>query len=244
MTRSQSARDIPGGHRIAIEIDAGAERVPGILLVPDPPSDQEHGFGAAVLLHGFTSRKERMTEGIGRALLARGMASLAIDLPLHGSREGNLESKSVRNPLQIVGAWRLAIAETRQALDHLASLPGTDPRRLAIVGYSLGSFIGVTVAADDRRVSALALIAGGDLPERTPFVALVRQVADPLRAIRKMAGRPVLMVNGRYDRTVQAEHAERLFAAAGEPRELYWYDGGHWPPPVAIGYAADWLGSR
>ena len=59
-----------------------------------------------------------------------------------------------------------------------------------------------------------------------------------------VGGRPVLMVNGRYDRTVQAEHAERLFAAAGEPRELYWYDGGHWPPPVAIGYAADWLGSR
>ena len=244
MTRSQSARDVPGGHRIAIELDAGAERVPGILLVPDPAAEEERGFGAAVLLHGFTSRKERMTEGIGRALLARGMASLAIDLPLHGAREGNLELRSMRNPLQIVGAWRLAIAETKRALDYLATLPGVDAERLAIVGYSLGSFIAVTVAADDRRVSALALAAGGDFPERTPFVALVRQVADPLRAIRKVAGRPVLMVNGRYDRTVQPSQAERLFAAAGEPKELYWYDGGHWPPPAAIAYAGDWLVTR
>ena len=241
MTRSQSARDVPGGHRITIELDVGSERVPGILLVPDPPAEHERRFGAALLLHGFTSRKERMTEGIGRALLTRGMASLAIDLPLHGAREGSLESLSMRNPLQIVGAWRLAIAETRRALEHLTSVPGVDPQRLAIVGYSLGSFLGVTVAADDRRVTALALAAGGDLPERTPFAALVRQVADPLRAIRRVAGRPVLMVNGRYDRTVLPSQAERLFAAAGEPKELYWYDGGHWPPPAVIAYAADWM---
>ena len=241
MTRPRSARDIPGGHRITIELDAGTEHVPGILLVPDAPPQGEAQFGAALLLHGFTSRKERMTEGIGRALLGRGMASLAIDLPLHGAREGNLESLSIRNPIQILGAWRLAVAEARHALDYLAGLQGVNPRRLAIVGYSLGAFLGVTVAANDPRVSALALAAGGDLPERTPFAALVRRVADPLGAIRGVAGRPLLMVNGRSDRTVTPAQAERLFAAAGEPKELYWYDGGHWPPPAVIGYAAEWL---
>jgi pimeloyl-ACP methyl ester carboxylesterase len=236
-----ASRDVPGGHRIALELDAGAERVPAILLLPDPPGVHVTRVPAALLLHGFTSRKERMAEGIGRALLAHRVASLAIDLPLHGAREGSVEDLSFRNPLQVVGAWRLASTETRLALDYLTELAAVDANRLSLVGYSLGAFLAVTVAASDARVKALVLAAGGDLPDRTPFGSLVRAVADPLRAVRKLAGRPLLMVNGRYDRTVHPAQAERLYAAAGEPKELHWYNGGHWPPQAQIDYAARWI---
>jgi fermentation-respiration switch protein FrsA (DUF1100 family) len=237
----KSSRDVAGGHQVTLELEADRERVPAILLVPD---GERESRPAALLLHGFTSRKERMAEGIGRALLARGIATLSIDLPLHGAREGSIDDISLRNPLQLIGAWRLALSEVRLSLDYLTQLAVVDGRRLALVGYSLGSFLSVIAAADDDRVRAMVLASGGDLPERTPFAALVRAAADPLRSVRKFAGRPLLMVNGRYDRAVTSAQAERLYEAAREPKEIHWYNGGHWPPSQAIDYATDWLSAR
>jgi dienelactone hydrolase len=184
----KASRDIPGGHQVSLELEAEREHVPAILLVPDGASTRRPG---ALLLHGFTSRKERMAEGFGRALLARGVATLAIDLPLHGAREGSIDELSLRNPLQLIGAWRLALAEIRSSLDYLTKLAVIDATRIALVGYSLGSFLSVIAAADDDRVRAMVLASGGDLPDRTPFAALVRAAADPLRAVRKFAGRPL-----------------------------------------------------
>jgi|GEM_PF-852313 fermentation-respiration switch protein FrsA (DUF1100 family) len=236
----KASRDIAGGHQVTLELEAEREHVPAILLVPNGAS----GRSGALLLHGFTSRKERMAEGIGRALLARGVATLSIDLPLHGAREGSIDELSLRNPLQLIGAWRLALSEVRLSLDYLTQLAVIDAARLALVGYSLGSFLSVVAAAGDERVRAMVLASGGDLPERTPFATLVRAAADPLRAVRKFAGRPLLMVNGRYDRTITSAQAERLFEAAREPKEIHWYQGGHWPPPPEIEFAAEWLSAR
>ena len=240
----KASRDVPGGHKVALELEAEREHVPAILLVPDSTTANASRCPAALLLHGFTSRKERMAEGIGRALLARGVATLSIDLPLHGAREGSIEQLSLRNPLQLIAAWRLALAESRTSLDYLSALVAVDPKRLAIVGYSLGAYLATVTAADDARVQAIVLASGGDLPEQTPFATLVRAAADPLRAVRKLGGRPLLMVNGRYDRTIRASQAERLFAAAREPKEIHWYNGGHWPPPPAIEHGAEWLAGR
>ena len=237
----KASRDIAGGHQVTLELEAEREHVPAILLVPNAASGSRPG---ALLLHGFTSRKERMAEGIGRALLARGVVTLAIDLPLHGAREGSIDELSLRNPLQLIGAWRLALSEVRLSLDYLTQLAVIDAKRLALVGYSLGSFLSVVAAANDERVRAMVLASGGDLPERTPFAALVRAAADPVRAVRKFAGRPLLMVNGRYDRTITSAQAERLFEAAREPKEIHWYQGGHWPPHGPIEFAAEWLSAR
>ena len=38
--------------------------------------------------------------------------------------------------------------------------------------------------------------------------------------------------------------AQRLFDAAREPKELRWWDGGHYLPPAAIDDAAEWLRDR
>jgi uncharacterized protein len=233
----RSAQDIAGGRRIALSIEDG-EHVPALLLLPTA----RHRVPAALLLHGYSSRKERMAEVIGMALLRRGMASLAIDLPLHGERDGEVESLSYRNPFELAQRWRIAIADARLGLRFLAQHPAIDDKRLALVGYSLGSFLGVIVAAEEPLVRVLVLAAGGDLPARLPFAAIVRTVADPLRAVRALAGRPLLMVNGRFDRTVAAEQAQRLFDSAQEPKELRWYAGGHWPPPNEIEAAVEWIG--
>ena len=236
IVHERSARDVAGGRRILLTIEDG-EQVPGLLTLPTAG----RRVPAALLLHGYSSRKERMAEVIGSSLLKRGIASLAIDLPLHGERDGEVESLSYRNPFELVHRWRLAIAEARLAVRFLAEHPAIDDTRLALVGYSLGSVLGVIVAAEEPLVRAVVLAAGGDLPAHFPFAAVVRSVADPLRAIRRLSGRPLLMVNGHFDRTVTSDQAQRLFDAAAEPKELRWYAGGHWPPPNEVDAAGEWV---
>lgn len=229
-------RDVPGGRRIALELVTKGEPVPGIMLVPD----RRGPVPAALLFHGFSSRKERMAETIGRALLRNGVASLAIDLPMHGARAGAGEEINLRSALKVAQIWRLANDEAHQALLFLAAQPTVDASRIALVGYSLGAFLAVHVATDPL-VRVILLAAGGDLPETMPFVSVVRTVVDPLRAVRKLAGKPLLMVNGSYDRTIRPEQARRLFDAAAEPKQIVWYAGGHWPPDNEVATAAEWL---
>lgn len=239
----RAERGVRGGREISLELRAdteGANTVPAIFLLPDTPRPAP----AALLIHGYTSRKEHMIEMAGAILLERGIAALAVDLPLHGERKRPLQAQAMWEPMQLLRSWRDGLDECALALRYLAARSELDRSQLAVVGYSLGSFIGVTVAADAPSVSAVVLAAGGDLPADTPFEALIRTVADPLRAVRKLSGRPLLMVNGRQDRTIRADQARRLFDAAQEPKEIRWWDAGHHLPPEAIAAAADWLAAR
>ena len=231
---------IRGGRRTTLRLELSGERVPGVLLLPLEPRPAP----AALLVHGYSSRKERMADSVGVSLLARGIASLGLDLPVHGERTAPLESMSTRNPIELIRRWRLGLAECAAAIRWMGAPPELDGGRLAIVGYSLGSFLSVMVAAGDPAVRAVVLAAGGDLPPGTPFEALIRTVADPVSAVHRLAGRPLLMVHGRRDRTVHPVQAQRLFDAAREPKELRWYDGGHHIPAAVIDEAADWLSER
>ncbi len=236
------------GREWRVELTLAGARVPGVLLLPagergeaPPTARGAHGVPGAVLLHGYASRKELMADTVGGALLRRGIASLAVDLPLHGDRDGPLQEQARFNPLQLVRQWRLALAETTAAVRLLGEVPGVDRGRLALVGYSMGAYVAVMAAAEEPAARAVVLAAGGDLPERTPLAHLVRRVADPLRAVGRLHGRPLLMVHGRQDRTVLPAQAERLFAAASEPKTLRWWDAGHYLPPAAVDGAAAWL---
>ena len=237
---THAEKAVPGGRRTELEFHAGGEAVPGVLLLPD---GVERAPGV-LLLHGYSSRREHMAEGVGTALLKHGIASLSIDLPLHGTRHDPLQMQAARNPMAVFSLWRQAISESRLAVKYLGARKEIDRERLAVAGYSLGSFLAVLLAADEPALRAVALAAGGDLPSGTPLAAVARTVADPLRAVKKLRGRPLLMIHGKNDGTVRPDQAERLFAAAGEPKELRWWNAGHILPPAAIGYAATWLAGQ
>src|SRR4051812_22861020 len=83
--RTKSDRDLSAGREYEVELDTRPERVPGTLLVPRqtrPP--------VVLMLHGAGSSRQRMSDSIGRSLLDRGVASLSVDLPMHGTREGDV----------------------------------------------------------------------------------------------------------------------------------------------------------
>jgi uncharacterized protein len=235
---------VAGGTRFSLELRAdalGEAAVPALLLIPDAPT----AAPAALLLHGYTSHKEMMSDRVGRALLGVGIASIAIDLPLHGERMGpGGPRRSGLSPIELMRNWKLALAECAIALRYLAARSEMDRERLSIVGYSMGSFLGVTVAARERAVRAVVLAAGGDLPDDMPLGMMVRTVVDPVASVRKLDGTPLLMMHGRRDRTVTPSQAQRLFDAAREPKELRWWDAGHHLPAAAIGEAAVWLAEQ
>lgn len=177
---------------------------------------------------------------MGHSLAARGIASVAIDLPLHGARDDAIIDQARSNPLGLLQQWNKALAEAKAAITWLRSNEAIDPDRLAVAGYSLGSYIALQTAASDTRVSAVIVAAGGDLPD-TRYTGMVRMVTDPAKSVRSLGGRALLMLHGRADRTIAPAQAQQLYDAASEPKELKWYDSGHVLPQAAGDDAAQWL---
>ena len=235
-------RPVDHGIRRSLSFRLGEDgaSVPAILQLPPPPQRAP----AVLLLHGWSSHKEQMASTLGRALLAHGIASLAIDLPLHGERSDANVLRGSFDPIALVREYRAALSEGELALRYLSAHPAVDPGRIAMAGYSLGSYITLAIAAREPVVKAVILAAGGDLPHESPFTRLLRPFADPVSAVKRLSGRPLLMVHGRHDRTIRAEQAECLFAAAGEPKEMQWWDAGHYLPEAAVAGAAAWLEDR
>jgi carboxymethylenebutenolidase len=104
----------------------------------------------------------------------------------------------------------------RDALDFVEGQGGVDPKRIGIVGTSLGGALGVTVAAGDRRVGALVNYFGF-LPDP------VRETATRLP--------PTLVLHGAKDAIVPVANAhalEALLRRVGAPHEVHVYpDQGH-----------------
>ncbi len=232
---------LPGGRRLDLELRAEVERIPAALLLPDGAARGGEVPGV-LLLHGYSADKEMMAGTIGRALLARGIASLALDLPLHGQRRAANVRPTLDSALELIRHWRAALAEAALGISYLGARPEIERTRLAAVGYSLGSFLTGALAAQDSRVRALVIAAGGDLPPGLD--AFARPIVDPVADVRALAGRPLLIAAGRRDRTVTPAQAEALYAAAGEPKEIRWYDSGHILPAGAAVEVAGWLRDR
>jgi fermentation-respiration switch protein FrsA (DUF1100 family) len=218
------------------KIELAGSRVPSILQIPytDDP------VPAVLLLHGLSSSKERLADSMGRALAARGIASLAIDLPLHGTRDEAIVDEARSNPLGLVRHWKAALAEAKDAIRWMGAHDAIDETRLNISGYSLGSYVALQTAVAEKKIKAVMIAAGGDLPE-TPWTRMMRLISDPLKSARSLKGRPLLMLHGKRDRTIKPEQAQRLYDAASEPKTIKWYDSGHVLPPAAATDAAAWL---
>jgi dienelactone hydrolase len=217
-------------------IELSGARVPSIMLRPESDTP----VPGVLLLHGYSSTRERLSNTMGRSLATRGIASLAIDLPLHGARDDAMMDEARSNPLGMIKHWKTAVAESKDAIEWLAGNDVVDEERIGVAGYSLGSYVALQTAASDKRVKCVIVAAGGDLPE-SPWTGMMRMVANPLSSAKSLKGRPLLMLHGKNDRTIRPDQAQRLYDAASEPKQLKWYDSGHALPASSADDAAKWL---
>ena len=225
---------------IPVTLRSAPLAIPALLSLPENAT-VDSPAPAALLLHGFNGHKEKITSILGKAFIRAGIATLAIDLPLHGDRGENWD---LAHGLQLLSLWQNALEECDAAIRYLHQQPALDRTRIGIAGYSVGGLLALGVTAHQPSVRALAMLASGDLPSRSPVATALRIVLDPIRAVRHVAGVPLLMVNGRHDRIFQRGEVERLFDAAPEPKELRWLATGHRLVGEAARVAADWMSSR
>ena len=207
----------------AFEYTSRGDRVPGRLLLPARGAGP---FPLVLLQHGLGGSKEAPYLDATAPVWVRGGAAVAsIDFPLHGARASRKQRESLGVPTGGPGhslaieMLRQAVIDLRRALDAAAGLTEVDASRVAYAGFSLGSIIGATFCGVDPRpcAAALALGGGGMGPPET----------DPLRHVGRISPRPVLFVGATRDQTIPRAATEALFAAAGEPKQLLWFDATH-----------------
>ena len=208
---------------LAFEYSSRGDRVPGRLWLPPRGAGP---FPLVLLQHGLGGSKEAPYLDATAPVWVRGGAAVAsIDFPLHGARAsrkqrerigvgGDGPGRALANEL-----LRQAVIDLRRALDAASAWPEIDERRIAYAGFSLGSIIGATFCGVDARpcAAALALAGGGLGPPET----------DPLGFVGRIAPRPLLLVGATRDQTIPRAATEALFAAAGEPKQLLWFEGTH-----------------
>lgn len=104
---------------------------------------------SVVCIHGLTLT-QRIFEEAAMALAEQGLASLRVDLRGHGASEGPLVEQGFDDQL----------ADVRASFQHLSVLPGADPGRRGILGFSMGGAMGALIAQQEgANCKALALWA-------------------------------------------------------------------------------------
>jgi pimeloyl-ACP methyl ester carboxylesterase len=215
-----------------------------------------------VLVHGFTgNHRQPATRRIARALTRAG-GVIAIDLRGHG-RSGGLSTAGDREILDVDAAVRHA--------RHLGY------ERVALVGFSMGGMIVVRHAALLGGVQAVVSISAPSrwyyretkpmrrahwvIERRTGRLAVrltrgiritsrgwPREPEPPYVVAGRISPVPFLVVHGDADPFLPVEHAEQLYDAATEPREMWIEPGfGHAEgaaTPELINRVGDWVAAH
>ncbi len=211
---------------IRFEYSSRGDRVSGRLLLPAARGPHP----LALVGHGAGGAKDvdYLDAAVG-PWVRSGAAVASIDFPLHGERasaklsERLLASFSAQAPDAHAGLWlefgAQAVVDLERALDALATHPEVDVSRAVYAGFSLGTLLGAIFCAGEPRVRAAALAIGGG--------GIGPEALDPARHIAAFAPRPLLFVNATRDERIPRARAEALHAAAGEPKQVLWFECGH-----------------
>ncbi len=118
--------------------------------------------------------------------------------------------------------WLTAI---RDAFRYVAGRPSVDPKRIAVLGISLGAYLALALAVEDTRVRAVIEMSGG----------IPREWEDRVTA----AMPPVLIVHGIQDDVVPVSEAHKLDALLKRhkvvhqmellPGETHWFSAAAQP---------------
>ena len=141
----------------------------------------------------------QIAERLGNA----GIATLRCDDRGAGSSGGNPSKATSRDLAD----------DTRQTIDWLRRQQGIDPKRIGVVGHSEGGLIGPMIAADDRTLAAVVVLAG---PGKRGVDILVDQAKWPILTQSGLAE------DERQKRLAEAERVVRADTANALPW-LRWF---------------------
>jgi dienelactone hydrolase len=176
--------------RVVSYAGAGGSRVNGFLLVP--AGGGRHP--AVLFLHGSGGTREDLLLPAAQ-LAARGAVTMTISQP---------------NDTQ---TFRPLVVNARRALDLLVGRKDVDAHRLGLVGFSLGAQTAAILAGDERRLSAIGIVAGRGSPTSLYWI--------------RRAHVSLFFQAGTHDDVVSHPELVALIRAApGHPR-VRWYGTRH-----------------
>ena len=213
-------------------------KIAGQLYLPG----EQNSYPTVCVCHGIPAHPpdpgDRGYPLLAEKICHQGFAVLIFNFRGTGASGGNLD---------ILGWTR----DLGAVIDYLCALPEVDKARLALLGFSGGAAVSIYVAAQDRRVSSIVACASpaeftSFFDEPQPVIDHFRQVGairdgdfprsieewingfklvSPIKYVAEIAPRPLLMVHGSQDETVEVRHAHKLYDSAEEPKQLIIVDG-------------------
>jgi fermentation-respiration switch protein FrsA (DUF1100 family) len=190
--------------------------------------------GAAVIVgHGIGAHRALDPAEV---LARHGYGVLAFDWRAHGESDGDLCTFGYYEVRDVAGA-----------LAWLQDQPGVDPGRIGMLGQSMGAVTAIRAAAQMPEIKAVVAESPYPSLEESihnlwrdtglpafPFVPLQTALGewwtglslddmDPLGDAAALSPRPILILAGGQDVITGPDAGTRYYAAAGEPKEL-WFE--------------------
>jgi len=203
-------------------------RLHGWLFRPVGPSR-----GSILVLHG---NAENISTHVNSVLwlVQEGFAVFIVDYRGYGLSEGEPDIDGVHR-------------DAEAALGTLLTLPGLDPKRVAVLGQSIGGAIAIHLVATtphkgavralivDSPFAGYRLIAREKLggffltwPLQYPLSLLFNDAYSPVRFVGKVAPVPLIIISDEQDPIVPVHHGRLLREAAGPSAQLWTTSGrGH-----------------
>jgi dienelactone hydrolase len=203
-----------------------------------------------VIVLDVTAGDQTLSRIVGTHLASQHIAALFVQMAYYGPRRpaGSRLRMLSTDINQSLANVRQTVLDIRRATAWLEGRPEIDPRRLGILGTSLGSFMAALSAEMEPKLRRVVVLLGGgglvdayyDNPRAERFrrffellggrketVAELIAPADPLTRAANLKDRRVLIIGGKRDEIVFPKMTEALWKATGE-QKIVWYDCTHY----------------
>ena len=239
-----------------VEIPFEGNFIQGVLhMLPGRPKAP-----TVVFCPGMDMTKEAFVDALNHPFVNRGLNCLHLD----GPGQGTSNIRKIRVTLD--NYERAGSA----AIDYLCTRPEVDPERIAVSGFSMGSYWGMRLAALDKRVKAVATAAACYGPKTAIFEQAsprFKQVFMYMAGIHdedefdEFAAKmvlddvaadvicPALQVTGEYDPLAPLETVLPIYDKVPAPKELWVIENDFHSPRNRpnfggidfYGFLADWI---